>query len=125
LNGFFQDSEILQSGQEKSVRLSRQQREDIPELARHFLFQFDREMGLHLKGFDPEALALLQQYRWPGNVRELRSVIQEAMLRCPGPRVLPEALPGALGANPQPSSGTSQGNLGPNADLGRLIDELI
>jgi len=100
--------------------------EDIPELAHHFLFQFDREMGLHLKGFDPEALALLQQYRWPGNVRELRSVIQEAMLRCPGPLVLPEALPDALGANPQPpSSGASQGNLGPNADLGRMIDELI
>ncbi len=101
----------------------RERVEDIPELAHHFLFLFNREMGQHLTGFDPEALALLQQYRWPGNVRELRSVLQEAVLRSPGSLVLPEALPPELQAAPPVAEGTppTRGLL----DLGSMIDELI
>ncbi len=106
-----------------SVPPLRERSEDIPELLHHFLFLFNREMGLHLTGFDPEALAMLQQYRWPGNVRELRSVIQEAMLRSPGPLVLPEAMPPELHARPPsaPNVPAEKGHL----DLGGLIDELI
>ncbi len=74
----------------------RERREDIPELAHHFLFAFDREMGRELHGFDPEALAILEQYHWPGNVRELQGVIREAMLRATGHLVLAEFLPEAV-----------------------------
>ena len=69
---------------------------DVAELAHHFLFLFNRELGMNVQGFDPEALAFLQQYRWPGNVRELQSVIKEAMLRNTGPIFLPEFLPASL-----------------------------
>src|SRR5581483_8997485 len=46
----------------------RDRREDIPELANYFLFRFDRELGLDLRGFAPEALDVLHAYDWPGNV---------------------------------------------------------
>jgi two-component system nitrogen regulation response regulator GlnG len=74
----------------------RDRREDIPELAHHFLFQFAREADRDLRGFAPEVLALFQADPWPGNVRELRAVVREAALGCPGPVVLPDFLPPGL-----------------------------
>jgi two-component system nitrogen regulation response regulator GlnG len=73
---------------------------DIAELAHHFLFLFNRELGMNVVGLDPETLSCLQQYHWPGNVRELQSVIKEAMLRSTGPLLLPEFLPSGLGVDP-------------------------
>src|SRR5262249_26679655 len=52
--------------------------DDVAELAHYFLFRFDRELGLDLRAFAPEALEVLQSYSWPGNVRELQSVIKQA-----------------------------------------------
>src|SRR5262249_32676699 len=74
---------------------------DIAELAHYFLFLFNRELGLNIQGFDPEALACLREHRWPGNVRELQAVLKEAMLRTAGPLVLSEFLPPALRGQPQ------------------------
>ena len=70
--------------------------DDIAELAHHFLFLYNRELGLNVQGFDPEALGCLRAYRWPGNVRELQAVLKAAMLRGTGPLLLPEFLPAAV-----------------------------
>jgi two-component system, NtrC family, nitrogen regulation response regulator GlnG len=77
----------------------RERAEDVPELAHHFLFRFNRELGLDLRGLAPAALERLQAYPWPGNVRELMSVIKEAMLHATGPTLLPEFLPKEVRAN--------------------------
>jgi two-component system, NtrC family, nitrogen regulation response regulator GlnG len=66
---------------------------DVAELAHFFLFRFDRELGLDLRGFAPEALERLQSYSWPGNVRELQGVVKQSMLNASGHLVLPEFLP--------------------------------
>ncbi len=71
----------------------RERLDDVAELAHYFLFLFDRELGLDLRGFSPEVLELLQTYSWPGNVRELQSVIKQAMLKASGHIILPEFLP--------------------------------
>jgi two-component system, NtrC family, nitrogen regulation response regulator GlnG len=70
----------------------RERKEDIPELAHHFLYEFDRQLNLAIRGFAPETLELLQQYSWPGNVRELHGVIKEGMLRTTGHMFLPDVL---------------------------------
>jgi two-component system nitrogen regulation response regulator GlnG len=70
--------------------------DDIAELAHYFLFRFDRELGLDLRAFAPEALESFQNYSWPGNVRELQSVIKQAMLNASGHLVLEEFLPPTL-----------------------------
>jgi DNA-binding NtrC family response regulator len=36
--------------------------------------------GRKIRGFTPESLHLMQQYRWPGNVRELKNVIERAVV---------------------------------------------
>jgi Nif-specific regulatory protein len=58
----------------------RKRPEDIVELANYFLDRFNVETGRKIRGFTPEALHLMRQYRWPGNVRELKNVIERAVV---------------------------------------------
>jgi Nif-specific regulatory protein len=58
----------------------RKRPEDIVELANYFLDRFNAETGRKIRGFTPEALHLMQQYRWPGNVRELKNVIERGVV---------------------------------------------
>ncbi|MGE5357924.1 MAG: sigma-54-dependent transcriptional regulator [Bacteroidales bacterium] len=58
----------------------RDRREDIPQLARHFL----RTHAVHYRkcvtGFDPAVLRALTEYHWPGNVRELDHAVERGVL---------------------------------------------
>jgi transcriptional regulator with PAS, ATPase and Fis domain len=53
---------------------------DIRLLVSHYIDRYNREFRKHVRGLQPAAQALLDQYRWPGNVRELRNAIERAML---------------------------------------------
>ncbi len=104
----------------------RDRRQDIAELANYFLFRFDRELGMDLRGFAPEALDRLQAYDWPGNVRELQGAIKQAMLNASGHLILPEFLPEYLQTSTPP--GTDSGAAAETADtldLPALIDALL
>lgn len=52
-----------------------ERREDISQLAVHFLENAVKEAGAAVKGFTTEAMAKLISYTWPGNVRELKNLI--------------------------------------------------
>ena len=64
---------------------------DIPLIAAHML-HITTVTGCKVTGFQPEAMAALQQYGWPGNVRELRNVIERAMILCEDELIGPEHL---------------------------------
>jgi two-component system nitrogen regulation response regulator NtrX len=55
-------------------------REDIPELAAHFIAEFNAEQGLPLRALGEDASAMLQTMSWPGNVRQLRNVIERVLI---------------------------------------------
>ncbi len=55
-------------------------REDIPELARHFLAELSASQGLAPRPLSPEAEAQLQTMRWPGNVRQLRNTLERTLI---------------------------------------------
>ncbi|PZQ99605.1 MAG: sigma-54-dependent Fis family transcriptional regulator [Cereibacter sphaeroides] len=57
-----------------------ERREDIPELARHFIGMFHRSQGLPLRDLTSEAEAMLQTMHWPGNVRQLRNVMERVLI---------------------------------------------
>jgi DNA-binding NtrC family response regulator len=57
----------------------RERREDIPQLAQHFLEKICRLEGIELRRLAPEALARLAFYDWPGNVRQLENAIERAV----------------------------------------------
>lgn len=58
----------------------RERADDIVLLADHFLATAARDMGKRVKGFTPEAQAILTRYRWPGNVRELQNCMERAAI---------------------------------------------
>jgi transcriptional regulator with PAS, ATPase and Fis domain len=74
----------------------REQPEDVPLVAGHYLAQFAEEFNKPLKKLSPEAARMLQQYHWPGNVRELRNVIERLVILEHADVVLPEHLPAEL-----------------------------
>ncbi len=65
----------------------RERREDIPELASHFLSRHSSHHRKKVTGFEPAALRLLLEHPWPGNVRELDHAVERAILMCEGERV--------------------------------------
>src|SRR5277367_471557 len=79
----------------------RERREDIPQLARHFMERGAEAARVPPREFGEDALAALQSYSWPGNVRQLRNVVDWLLIMAPGdPResVPAEHLPGEITA---------------------------
>ncbi len=61
----------------------RERRQDIPNLAKHFIERFRGEVaGLTCEGIDDDALASLQKLPLQGNVRELKHLVERAAYRC-------------------------------------------
>jgi two-component system response regulator PilR (NtrC family) len=60
----------------------RERRDDIPELAMHFINRFSQRSGKAI-GITDEALTTLQNRPWQGNVRELENTIERAVAFTP------------------------------------------
>ncbi len=100
-------------GVEIRVPPLRERREDIAELARHFLAHAPGGAGRSLA---PEALAALAGRAWPGNVRELQSAVHRAAAFAGGPVIVAADLP------PEPAEeGATAGGLA--AHWERLLGE--
>ena len=87
-----------------------ERREDIPQLAEHFMQHASQSAGLQPRQITDDALAALQTYDWPGNVRQLRNVIDRILIMATGDEndtVSAAALPADL-EGPTPSSLTGQ-----------------
>jgi two-component system nitrogen regulation response regulator NtrX len=65
----------------------RDRREDIAQLADHFLREFTTAYGRKPKELTPEAYRVLTGYHWPGNVRELKNLIERIVILNPQVRV--------------------------------------
>jgi two-component system response regulator HydG len=83
----------------------RHRREDIPELAAHFLaVARERHPSAAAERLSPDALQRLIDHGWPGNVRELAHAMERAALLGKGPEVTEAELPPAIAsAKPAPT----------------------
>ena len=63
----------------------KERREDIPELAQHFLKMHSEEQGMKPKEFSAQGLEALRRHDWPGNIRELRNLIERLLIMVPKP----------------------------------------
>ncbi len=61
----------------------KERRDDIPELAQHFLRLHSEEQGMKPKEFSPQGMEALQRHDWPGNIRELRNLIERLLIMVP------------------------------------------
>ena len=85
----------------------RARREDVPQLATHFLARFAAEHGRPPRPLGVAALQALQAHDWPGNVRDLRQACERAVILAAGAQFEPEdfqlgglAAPAATGGPP-------------------------
>jgi len=70
----------------------RERREDIPQLATHFVEVFARRMSKRIDHIPEGVLDAFVSYSWPGNVRELQNLVERAVIRSNN-GVLPNPLP--------------------------------
>jgi DNA-binding NtrC family response regulator len=70
----------------------RERVDEIRPLADRFLKEARRQSGSDVRGFDAEAIAVLEGYGWPGNVRELRNVIERAVVLAETKTITPAEL---------------------------------
>jgi DNA-binding NtrC family response regulator len=71
----------------------RDRREDVRDLAQHFLGRFAAAYGRVPQTLTPEAVALLENYSWPGNVRELENLVERLTVVCDSPVIDETELP--------------------------------
>ena len=63
----------------------RQRTVDIPLIVQAFVQRYAKKFRKEITSIPKETMAILQEYPWPGNVRELESIIERAVILCPGP----------------------------------------
>jgi two-component system nitrogen regulation response regulator GlnG len=76
----------------------RERREDIPELARHFLSVCARGLGVPAKRISDQAMQMLIQFDFPGNVRQLENFCHWLTVMAPGQTVEVSDLPAEVRA---------------------------
>jgi two-component system nitrogen regulation response regulator GlnG len=74
----------------------RERREDIPDLALHFMKKSAMELGVETKRLTPQAIEYLSTLPWPGNVRQLENTCRWLTVMAPGQTVRVEDLPQEL-----------------------------
>lgn len=84
----------------------RERREDIPQLAEHFVTKAGRKCKTRIKAISREARECLTNYDWPGNVRELENALERALVLGSADEILPDDLPEAIleASSPAPDS---------------------
>ncbi len=81
----------------------RERRADVPALARHFLQQSARQLGVEPKRFADAALARLAGFDFPGNVRQLENICHWLTVMAPAQVIEVKDLPPeVLGAAQSP-----------------------
>ena len=81
----------------------RDRREDIPDLAEHFIAKAARKCNVRSKGLSEGARVCLTSYDWPGNVRELENAIERALVLGSSDAILAEDLPEAIAETATPA----------------------
>jgi DNA-binding NtrC family response regulator len=74
----------------------RERREDVPQLAEHFLWRAAARLQRDPCALESAAVDLLTEYHWPGNVRELENIVTRASVLNLGNPISADELKGWL-----------------------------
>jgi two-component system, NtrC family, response regulator len=58
----------------------RERKDDLEELALHFITFYSNKTNKNISGMDPDFFRKLKEYNWPGNTRELKNMIERAVI---------------------------------------------
>ncbi|WP_281632405.1 sigma 54-interacting response regulator [Flavobacterium luteolum] len=82
----------------------KKRKEDIPDLANHFIAVYSDKMGRKAPILSDAALQQIMNYNWPGNIRELEHVMQRAILLTDGNTIKEIELSMSSKMHPEPVS---------------------
>lgn len=85
-----------------------ERKEDISQLAQHFLKQAANELSVEVKTLHKNTLAYLEQCEWPGNVRQLENICRFLTVMASGKEILMTDLPSELTEKPMVMPNSSQ-----------------
>uniref|UniRef100_Q0HQ61 DNA-binding transcriptional regulator NtrC n=1 Tax=Shewanella sp. (strain MR-7) TaxID=60481 RepID=Q0HQ61_SHESR len=102
-----------------------QRREDIPQLATHFLASAAKEIGVEAKILTKETAAKLSQLPWPGNVRQLENTCRWLTVMASGQEILPQDLPPELLKEPASINPMAKGSQDWQSALTEWIDQKL
>ncbi|MFT5789914.1 MAG: two-component system nitrogen regulation response regulator GlnG, partial [Shewanella sp.] len=102
-----------------------QRREDIAQLARHFLVIAAKEIDVEPKILTKETANKLATLPWPGNVRQLENTCRWLTVMASGQEILPQDLPPELLEEPAVSHDQHTGTADWEAALKRWIDQRL
>ncbi len=83
----------------------RERREDIEELALHFLLEVCRQNGLERRSLSKDGMGFLRSQPWPGNVRELKNLLEAAAILADAGEIDSAALRDIGSSSSKPSGG--------------------
>ena len=86
----------------------KERKEDIEQLANHFLKLAADELNVEPKSLSKSAIVRLKQCNWPGNVRQLENICRFLTVMASGKEILPADLPDEL--NERPTNSSSSGD---------------
>ena len=99
-----------------------ERKDDIPDLANEFLLEANIDLDKKIKGFTPEAMKQMLNYKWPGNVREMKNIVKRAVLLCDTQHIDPKHL--QLNMKFDLASYRIPEVLGPGFSFNRIMDEV-
>ncbi|MCU8017751.1 nitrogen regulation protein NR(I) [Shewanella sp. SM72] len=102
-----------------------QRREDIPQLATHFLASAAKEIGVETKIMTKETAVKLSQLPWPGNVRQLENTCRWLTVMASGQEILPQDLPPELLKDRVSVTHTAKGSQDWQSALTEWIDQKL
>ncbi|GGQ03762.1 nitrogen regulation protein NR(I) [Shewanella litoralis] len=102
-----------------------QRREDIAQLATHFLSTAAKEIGVEPKILTKETAIKLANLPWPGNVRQLENTCRWLTVMASGQEILPQDLPPELLKDPVTSQQKQTGASDWQTALTDWIDEKL
>jgi transcriptional regulator with PAS, ATPase and Fis domain len=70
----------------------RERGDDVLIIAKALLSKHCEELGSHVQGFTPQALAAVRKQAWPGNIRQLENRVKKALVLCERALLGPEDL---------------------------------
>jgi two-component system response regulator HydG len=100
----------------------RERREDVPQLASHFLKDLAKRHGKPVPKVAPAVWKALESHDWPGNVRELRNLLDSMLVLDLDGELTLDDLPEDSGLKPAAPDAPSAG--GPDALVGRPLAEV-
>ena len=101
----------------------RERREDIPQLAAHFLRDLAKRYGKPVPKVSAAVWKAFEGYDWPGNVRELRNLLDSMMLLDGDGELGPDDVPEDAGVKPAGAGGARAAD-GPDHLIGRPLEEV-